>query len=370
MPLPRVLRDMLALPTAAFVEHAVLDYIRDRCRQLPGVTCKADRYGNLLAHYRSRPPKNRRPLAFSAHTDHPGFVALEMVDRRTVRAAFRGGVYADYFDNQRVRFHSDGKWIRARVQEVTKTKSVYRLIGNMRLPEEVLLRVSQPIQPNSPGMWDLTEPRLRGDIVHARGCDDIAGAAAALALLERLARKKTRAEVYCLFTRAEEVGFIGAIGACKARTLPKKIPIVAIETSSARGGNATIGDGPVLRVGDKASVFTPALTDHCGRVAATLARRRKTFRYQRKLMAGGTCESTAFCAYGYEATGMCLALGNYHNMDVDRHRIAPETISLTDWKLMVDWFEALVVHDPGYLKNDPAMKADLEKRFATWEKYF
>jgi endoglucanase len=35
--------------------------------------------------------------------------------------------------------------------------------------------------------------------------------------------------------------------------------------------------------------------------------------HQRKLMDGGGCEATAFGVYGYQATGLCLALGNWHN---------------------------------------------------------
>lgn len=369
MALPKVLKDMLSLPTAAFVEHAVMDYVRAACAKLSGVTCRLDKHGNLLAHYRHRPPPDRAALAFSAHTDHPGFVAREMLDERTLEADFRGGVFADYFPRQRVRFWSGGRWVGGRVNEVTRVKSVYRLIGKMELPERVRIRTNKAIAPDSPGMWDLTDPVVKNDRVMARGCDDVAGAAAMVALLQRLSRKRARAEAYCLFTRAEEVGFVGAIAACKTRTLPKSVPIVAIETSSDRGGGATIGGGPVLRVGDKASVFTPELTGFCRRVAERLAKRRKSFQYQRKLMAGGTCESTAFVAYGYKATGICLALGNYHNMDVDRHRIAPEIISLGDWKLMVDWFEALVADEPGYTPaaaSAAALREEMEGRYRQW----
>ena len=370
MVLPKILKEMLNLPTAAFVEHAVLDFVHGLCRDLPGVKCSTDRFGNLLARYRHNPPQGVPTLAFSAHTDHPGFVAREMLDKRTLRADFRGGVFADYFSGMRVRFWSGGRWVSGKVLEVTRTKEVYRLIGKMRLPEEVTIRVSQPIEANSPGMWDLPDATLKGDTVHARGCDDIAGAAGMLALLQRLSKKKASADVYCLFTRAEEVGFIGAIAACKAGTLSRRVPIIAIETSSARGGGAEIGAGPVLRVGDKASVFTPELTSFCHLVAERLAKRRKSFQYQRKLMAGGTCESTAFCVYGYRATGICLALGNYHNMDVDRQRIAAETISLRDWKQMVDWFEALVLDRPGFGVASDEMRADLERRFEGWRPVF
>ncbi|HQE29581.1 MAG TPA: hypothetical protein PL151_17630, partial [Phycisphaerae bacterium] len=56
---------------------------------------------------------------------------------------------------------------------------------------------------------------------------------------------------------------------------------------------------------------------------------------------GGTCESTVYYAEGYDATGLCLALGNYHNMDTQRERIAAESIHLDDYRGLVRWFIAL-----------------------------
>src|SRR5262249_27923724 len=93
--------------------------------------------------------------------------------------------------------------------------------------------------------------------------------------------------------------------------------------------------------GDKASVFTPAATAYCQVVAENLASQDRRFTFQRKLMDGGTCESTAYCHYGYDATGICLPLGNYHNMDSDRRRIAPEFIDVRDFLNLVRWFVAL-----------------------------
>jgi len=364
MPLPKILSDLLALPTATFVESAVMDHIRRFCRQLPAVSVRADRYGNLLARYRHR-PRAVTPLIFSAHMDHPGFIAQQMLDKRTLRAAFRGGVLAEYFPGTKVRFWSHGQRVGGRVLEVTRSRSIERGPVTWQIPEEATLRVSSPVKPNACGMWDLPEPTERGGKVYARDCDDIAGCAAMLALLQRLARKHARADVYCLFTRAEEVGFIGAIGAARARTVPSNVPLIAIETSSELP-NARIGDGPILRVGDRMSVFVPGPTAFCGRIAQKLARRRRKFQFQRKLMDGGSCESTAYVAYGYLATGICLALGNYHNMDKARQKIAPEYISLADWKLMVDWFEALVLDETGYQATDSAVRAEFEKSFAKW----
>jgi endoglucanase len=85
-------------------------------------------------------------------------------------------------------------------------------------------------------------------------------------------------------------------------------------------------------------------------------------------MDGGTCESTAFVAYGYRATGMCVALGNYHNMDEKRRRIAPETIHLSDWKWMVDWFEALVMDRKGFGSETDDLRRRLDDRYRQYEK--
>lgn len=365
MPLPKVLKDLLTLPTAAFVEGAVIEYVRKFCAKLPGVTLETDRYGNLLAHYANGAPASQ-PVCFVAHMDHPGFVALEMVDKSTVRAAFRGGVKAEYFKNAKVKFWSGGAWVPARVVELTRVKPLHA-IGWTGRPEEALLRVSEPVERGAPGMWNLPDPALKGDAVVARGCDDIAGAASMLALLERLSRKKSTASAYCLFTRAEEVGFIGAIGAMRAGTVPRHMPVISIETSSERC-NVRIGNGPIMRVGDWAAVFTPSLTYFLERVARELAERRKSFKFQRALMDGGRCEAYAFQAYGYEhVTGVCVALGNYHNMDVKRGKIGSEYISLADWKNMVDWFEAIVLDATGYTGRESLSREAIDAEFEKCE---
>ncbi len=149
--------------------------------------------------------------------------------------------------------------------------------------------------------------------------------------------------------------------AVSQRTVPRNTVVVAVECSKAIAGVA-LGAGPVLRVGDKATVFTPAATAYCHVVAESLAQRDKSFRYQRKLMDGGTCESTAYCHFGYEATGICLPLLNYHNMNEARHRIGPEIIDVRDFQNLVKWFVALA-DSPRTIRYDgahPGLDARLE----------
>jgi endoglucanase len=370
MPIPRVLEKMLRLPTAPFVEHAVVEYVRRACGAMNGVSTRLDRWGNVLARYHHQPPASITPLVFTAHMDHPGFCSLRTAGPATSKrsrlpAAFRGWVEPEYFPGERVRFWHADHWIRGEITRITETAKLYRMIGRTARPEEVEVALDAPVPPGCPGMWDLPDPFEKSGNIHARGCDDIAGCASMIALLDRLSRAKARADVYCLFTRAEEVGFVGAIAAAKSGTIPRRLPIIAIETSKALP-NARIGDGPILRVGDKTSIFTPELADFCNRVGMDLRKRKKSFAFQRKLMDGGTCESTAYYAYGYTATGMCVALGNYHNMNVEKKKIDTEYISLADWSRMVDYFEALVRARPGFGGEGDDRRNGLEKRFAEY----
>ena len=71
-----------------------------------------------------------------------------------------------------------------------------------------------------------------------------------------------------------------------------------------------------------------------------------TWRWQRKLMAGGACEASVFCAFGHSATCVCLPLGNYHNMadltavqagtNTDKPAPGREYIAVADYHGLVD----------------------------------
>src|SRR5205085_12413203 len=124
------------------------------------------------------------------------------------------------------------------------------------------------------------------------------------------------------------------------------------------------GRGAIIRVGDRTSVFNSALTYFISSQAEALAKRDKRFKYQRALMPGGTCEATVYDIYGFTAASICVALGNYHNMDKRRRRIGPEYIDLGDWTSMVKLFLQLArnghTHEPGH----KLLKRRVEKRFA------
>lgn len=362
MPLGRrILHDVLALPTAPFAEQYVLSHIEKFCRARNGVTIKRDRAGNLLARVRQGGRKVKHPVCITAHTDHPGFVAVKMLSRDSVRAYWRGGVPPAYFKGGRVRFHVDGRWVRG----VIKSTKVVRRLDQQRV-DTARIEVSEKIPAGAIGMWDFPDPRERGSRIYARGCDDLAGVAAMLAAIDGLARRRISCDAFFLFTRAEEVGFIGAIEACHLNTIPRRCLVVAMETSSELP-NARMGDGPILRIGDRASTFTPAATAYAHRVARELARSDRSFRYQRKLMDGGTCESSAYCTLGYQATGICIALGNYHNVNRKRKTLGPEYVDLDDYDNVVKWFVELARAPFAYTGRDDTLDDRLQELRSTYK---
>jgi endoglucanase len=184
------------------------------------------------------------------------------------------------------------------------------------------------------GMWDVPVFRVSGGRLHARAIDDVLGSVVMLATLTEAVRQQMGTNVWCVFTRAEEVGFPGVMAAIQSKKIPKNALVVSIEMSKERPW-ARIGDGPIVRVGDRTSMFDPAASAFLWRTAERCRARQSTFRAQRCLMDGGTCEATAFVAFGYQAGGLCLPLGNYHNIGPSG-RPRAEYVSVSDLGKLVN----------------------------------
>ncbi len=363
----KILLDVLALPTAPFSEECVRQFVFDSCLRY-GLKVREDKAGNVLAHYRHPAARVARPVCLCGHLDHPGFRAGRTRADGTLQARWLGGVPPDYFHGAKVRFFSEGRWAFGQVRAITlRTLGLERPQPMVHTAEiEIRRPAGATVRPTAPGMWDFPDPRIVGKRVLARACDDLAGVAAILCSIETLARRKARTEAYFLFTRAEEVGFIGAIAACRRKTIPAKCLVIAVETSSVLPG-VIMGGGPILRVGDRSSVFTPHLTAWCGRVAEALSCKDAKFTFQRKLMDGGSCESSAYCQLGYDATGICIALGNYHNCDRAKRRLAPEYVHLDDVANLIRWFAALTTARQALTPGDVRLGkrlGQLERRYA------
>ncbi len=322
---------MLSLPTAPFHEDAVANYITRRVKEM-GLRIQTDWYGNLYVR-RPSTGRTRNRLAFMAHMDHPGFEVVE-VNRDVVTADFLGGVHPDYFLESRVRFFHDGDEFPGEVVEVTPDEEGRRA-------KRARVHCPDPPPVGALGTWDLPRPELGNGKVRATALDDVAGCALLVAVLDTLADEQLDTEVYMLFTRAEEAGFVGALGMARIGTLPGSLPIISVEMSRALG-SVSHGLGPVIRLGDSTTVFHNALTMMMKKLAAEMKERIEGFLYQTALMTGGSCEATVMNAYGFPSAGLAIPLGNYHNQTPShpnggRSIIASEEINFGDLKNGIDF---------------------------------
>ncbi len=327
-----VLKSILSRPTAPFHEYAVRDAIRELLSECSHVTVTEDAFGNLVARYaRGGAGNGRATWAFGSHMDHPGWVrsvegASEPPAAETHRRhggfTFLGGVPAEYF-----------------------ASPVLRVFGDF-------------------AMWDLVDFEARDDgTIHSRACDDLVGCAAIVTMLRALERSGTEAECCGIFTRAEEVGFVGAVELARRWPLSEGTIFVSVETSVAVG-SAVPGWGPMCRVGDRLSIFDHAATSALLSVAA-----RRGLPVQRALLDRGSCEASALQAYGIRTAGISVALGNYHNCGPD-FRIAEESVHLADVEALVALLAAVVEDLPnGPDDSGSGLRERFEARVARHSPY-
>ncbi|MEQ9205914.1 MAG: hypothetical protein RLN78_00955 [Phycisphaerales bacterium] len=385
------LKQLTAIPTAAGHEHRVIAWITNWLNERPDLTSKTDPHGNIEIRIDNN-PKTNNPIYFTAHLDHPAFVVDEILSKAELVLQFRGGVRDDYFPDAKIRIHTPtdsdpNEYTLATISEEVKPESED---PNNKPPYKryhAVLETPRPIDLSSIATWDLPDPEIIEDdqgnqILYTNACDDLAALAAALAALDELRHLHSPSDTRLLLTRAEEVGFIGAIGACRDAFMPKDSRIIALENSRAFP-DSPIHAGPIVRVGDRISVFSPDLTGAVAKVAETIAGGPATpkasqnesdlpkWKWQRKLMAGGACEASVFCAYGYTATCVCLPLGNYHNManlteaQAGTHeqthgtppRVGREHIGIDDYQGMID----LLIACGTSLPQTPSFTQRIEK---------
>lgn len=320
--------DIVKIPTAPKHEHLVSTFVQNFLNQRR-IPFKTDRHGNMIATIKGA--RRGKSIAFSAHLDHPGFEIVS-VQKREIMANFLGGVPLDYFKKGvPVEFFNPAG-------ETTGFGIVRKVVEWKPPIKRVLLaRTRGEVSERSFAMWKLPvySGKIQGTHLVNRVCDDLAGCSAILSMLENIVRMKSRfsGTVHGVFTLREETGLEGAYEVAKAKFLPKSVPVISIETSKALS-NAPQGAGPIVRVGDRSSIFDPGLTKLMCQVGTGLRGKDKKFQFQRKLMDGGTCEATAFMEKGYVASGMCVALGNYHNCNPNG-KIAAENVDWNDWRGLV-----------------------------------
>lgn len=313
----RILEALSSCPTAPFYEAYVARRILAFCKSF-GLEHEVDRFGNVVAWHRGadRGDVAAQPIAFAAHMDHPAF---EVVSTSPVRGLLLGGIRAPHFERVvPVRLICESGEVRGQIVGCAPT--------DQGLGLEIEAEAAVPA--GAFGVFDVGPFREENGLLYQPAADDLAGCAATLSALARCTVEGTRVDAAGVFTRAEEVGLIGATLVAEQRLLPANTLVISLEASRELPG-ALIGGGPVIRVGDAATCFHPEGDALLQRARRCVLERDASARVQRQLMSGGTCEATAYALCGYTTGGVAFPLGNYHNSGPDCV-ISPEYVHRHD----------------------------------------
>ncbi|PKB79681.1 MAG: hypothetical protein BZY88_12030 [SAR202 cluster bacterium Io17-Chloro-G9] len=302
-----ILARLGAQPSVAFREEGVVQAITGILTGM-GLGYRRDGYGNIILRLRGQ-QTGVPPLALVAHMDHPGFEAVDTLGDLLIGEALGGVPAASFSEGVPLQvILEDGRRVSARSAGRHGAEGERRLLIELAEPQN--LELPRPV------VFDMTDFQLEGDHIHMRAVDDLAGCAGILATVAALAGTPPPGDVFAVFTRAEEVGLVGARLMAEAGSLPPETLVLSAESSRTLPG-AEMGSGPVIRVGDAGYTFNAEAEAALIRARETLQARPEGFKVQRQLMSGGVCEASAFAMYGYRTTGIAFPLGNYHNGATD-----------------------------------------------------
>jgi endoglucanase len=319
---------ILTEPTAPFREQHV-------ARTLAGVLKTGDvaffedPFGNLVVGVGSEAEylalvgrRTAEPLRiFIAHMDHPGFHGGEWRNRGSGRACelefeWFGGSPTRLLTGARVWVASDRRqWssrgILRQVQLLRSKKRIasgtVQLLGEAEPPED--LTVEEVF-----GGFDFRKPAwFTRSRVYGRALDDLACVfcIVSVALNTSIPDGRDRQQFIGLLTRAEEAGFVGAAAHFELGWHDgAQRPLLCVSLDASRiGPGASLGRGPVIRLGDNSTVFDPAGLD----LLIRLASEELGGSFQRREQDGRTCEGTVAIAHGLPTVALSIPVGNHHN---------------------------------------------------------
>ena len=313
-------------PTAPFRESFVLDEIKAILSENK-IPFFEDSVGQIIAGVSSAQKlKSKTHVAFFAHTDHPGFIIDSKINPTRYKATWYGGAPFDKMEGKLIRIFStdsSSQFFKGTIRNF--------VAGNHRegieFEVETTKELSDKLLKSKSyfGAFNFEGFKYRNGYVHTKCADDLAGCVMALGAL--IDTRNHKVPVIAVFTRAEEVGFVGCLHMIKSKVIPLNTMVVSLEASRTLPG-ALLGEGPVIRLGDASTLFDSNFSLFIQKQAQELKKNDSSFKFQKRIMDGGSCEATALSQFGYKTMGLAVPLKNYHNMGVSGP--APEIIHLDD----------------------------------------
>ncbi|MBQ3483547.1 MAG: M28 family peptidase [Clostridia bacterium] len=254
-------------------EEAVAALIRDELADTAAIL-ESDRMGNLVAHLPGTVGAPR--ILLSAHMDEVGFLITDIEEDGTLRFANLGGIDRRVLCGRFVTVGDETKQVSGviagkslHLQEsderdrVPEGKDLYIDIGtDSRAESERLLARGDFGTFSTPFVCFGKD----GDSIKCKALDDRMGCAALIEVIRALEGKQLPLDLYFAFTVREELGISGALPT--ANRIAPDVAIVLETTAIADVADvaparrvAEVGDGGVLSLIDRSTIYDRALVD-------------------------------------------------------------------------------------------------------------
>ncbi|MFV1997751.1 MAG: hypothetical protein ACC641_07040 [Acidiferrobacterales bacterium] len=321
--------------------------------------------------------ENEPIRVLAAHMDHPGFHGVKWLPNNHLQVKWFGGSPVKHLNGTCVWLADTNGALGRGTLHSPKLHKSKRYLHSAEIWFEIRTLIKGPIASDIFGGFAFRKPVWQsGKRLYANAADDLVGVFAIVETTIAAFRIKTKTAppFIGLLTRAEEVGFVGAIAHFELEWLTRaKRPCVFVSLEASRTlPGAELGKGPVVRLGDRRTVYESSYL----KTLIDLAQRVLPGRHQQRIMDGGACEAAAATIWNIPAIGITLPLANYHNQGFEGGQDclhpqgpAPEYVHMDDIEGLLKLCRALV--KPGLNWREPWKKQqqDLIKNARKYQRY-
>jgi len=271
-----------------------------------------DKVGNLIAHKRGKKPR----IMLSAHMDEIGLMIKSIDSCGRIFFSELGGADTVMFLGERV--HIETK--KGSIHGVITTREVNdgNFIAQIPKLEELFVDTGlNQEELKKLGIEVGSYLSLERDLYHlgsekiicGKAFDDRIGCYILIELAKRM--KKSKCEIYFVFTIQEEIGLVGAMTSAFIVEPDWAIAVDTMETSDAKGEETmmTIGKGPFITIKDAQMIGDKTLNDFLIRIA-----KKKKINIQKDVSDIGTTDaaSISITKGGVPSTVIGVSIRNLH----------------------------------------------------------
>jgi len=292
-------------------ETVVREYISEKIK--PHVDeVHVDHSGNLVAHHKGKGQK----VMLAAHMDEIGLMVEEITEDGYIKFSTVGGISGETLLSQQVHIKGNKGIVHgvisyellhtdAETEEFPEIKEMYVDVGakSRKEVEDAGICVGNYIIPRR-----AFATLINKDIISGKALDDRVGCAMLIELAKRL--KKSKKDIYFVFTVQEEVGLYGAKAAMYEITPDWGIAVDATNSEDFNSDKKGIGRGPCITVKDSELIANKELVEQFVRVA-----KRHKIPYQLEVTELGSTDALAMAISkgGIPATAISFPVRNIHS---------------------------------------------------------